>query len=279
MRLGNYFKYATGAIAAASLVACGGGGGNGEPVVNPGAGFVVGGSVTGLASNASVVLQNSGGDDLRLTQNGKFAFNRTIAGGAGYLVAVSTQPNGQTCKVSNGAGKANSDVSDVLVECTAGTTVPTGPTTAVDKLVGRWVVGDCGDNNIGGSDTKHRDFHEFRKSGPDELSMFAGIYTYSGNNCSGAISKYVNTVPQHKLKLLSVEAAKGYTVYRVDYHPQMPDGSATTLGYQGTLTFAPNGLVCMMSATQSFSTEKIVNDTIEELGSSSAGMNCGTWEL
>ena len=36
--------------------------------------FTLGGTLTGLASGASVTLQNNGGDDLSLTADGGFSF-------------------------------------------------------------------------------------------------------------------------------------------------------------------------------------------------------------
>ena len=66
--------------------------------------YSIGGSLSGLASGASVVLQDNGGDNLPVSANGSFAFATAIASGAAYAVTVLTQPTGQTCVVSAGSG-------------------------------------------------------------------------------------------------------------------------------------------------------------------------------
>ncbi len=78
--------------------------------------YTVGGTVSGLSG--TVVLQNNGGDDLTITTEGAFTFNTVLADGSGYNVTVKTQPDGQTCTVTNGNGTISSaDVTDVSVNC------------------------------------------------------------------------------------------------------------------------------------------------------------------
>ena len=67
--------------------------------------FSVGGSVTGLGSGASVVLQDNGGGNLTVSANGSFSFATTLATGAKYSVTILTQPSGEVCGVTNGAGE------------------------------------------------------------------------------------------------------------------------------------------------------------------------------
>jgi hypothetical protein len=86
--------------------------------------FTVGGSVVGLATGSSLVLQNGGGDDLSLTANGAFTFATAIPSGSPYAVTVSTQPSTpvQTCVVSGGTGTIGSqNVTGVVVNCTTNT--------------------------------------------------------------------------------------------------------------------------------------------------------------
>ena len=63
-------------VAWAILIAACGGGGGGTPADGGGTtdNFTLGGTLTGLASGASVTLQNNGGDDLSLTADGGFSF-------------------------------------------------------------------------------------------------------------------------------------------------------------------------------------------------------------
>jgi sugar lactone lactonase YvrE len=70
----------------------------------------IGGDVVGLASGQQVKLKLSGSGvpltdpGIALTVNGSFSFGSTINYGGDYLVAVDTQPTGQTCTLSNASG-------------------------------------------------------------------------------------------------------------------------------------------------------------------------------
>ncbi len=78
--------------------------------------YTVGGSVSGLSG--TLLLHNNGGDDLSLTANGAFTFATALADNAAYSVTVASQPNGQSCIVTNGTGKiAGANVSNVAVTC------------------------------------------------------------------------------------------------------------------------------------------------------------------
>ena len=80
--------------------------------------FTVGGSLTGLFSGASVVLQINGSNDQTLTADGNFVFP-ALADGTDYAVTVATQPTGQSCSVNNGSGTvAGANISNVQVSCT-----------------------------------------------------------------------------------------------------------------------------------------------------------------
>ena len=78
--------------------------------------YTVGGTVSGLSG--TLTLQNNGGDDLTITADGPFTFSTALADGSGYNVTVKTQPDGQTCFVTNGSGTVSgADVTDVTVDC------------------------------------------------------------------------------------------------------------------------------------------------------------------
>lgn len=79
----------------------------------------VGGNLSGLLGSG-LVLQNNGGDDLSLSENGSFTFSTALADGSDYEVTVAVQPSQptQTCAVVNGSGTlSGTDVTDVLVNC------------------------------------------------------------------------------------------------------------------------------------------------------------------
>ena len=80
---------------------------------------LIGGTLSGLAADGSITLQNNGGDDLTLGADGSFVFSVPVSPGAHYVVNVSSQPVGQTCTVSNGSGRAIgiNDVTNVSVDC------------------------------------------------------------------------------------------------------------------------------------------------------------------
>ena len=82
--------------------------------------YSVGGSVNGLSG--TLVLQNNGVDNLTRTADGDFTFNTAVEDGKDYSVTVSSQPTGQTCTVTNGAGTINgADVANTQVACVTNT--------------------------------------------------------------------------------------------------------------------------------------------------------------
>ena len=100
----------------------GGSGGGGSGGSDSGAMHDIGGKVTGL-SGKGLVLQNNGGDDLTITENGDFTFSKQLSRGSDYEVTISKQPSEptQTCSVSMGSGKVgSSDVTDIAVSCAIG---------------------------------------------------------------------------------------------------------------------------------------------------------------
>ena len=98
------------ALAVLAIVSCGGS-----------ASATIGGTLSGLGSGLSVVLQNDAADDLTLSANGSFEFATALSSLDTYSITVLTQPVGQTCTVANGSGTIDSSgdaVSNVAVTCT-----------------------------------------------------------------------------------------------------------------------------------------------------------------
>ena len=82
--------------------------------------YRIGGTVSGLFEGDSLVLQNNGGDNLRISGNGVFVFGKALDDGSKYEVRVSSPPQrpNWTCDVDNAAGTlAGNDVTDVIVDC------------------------------------------------------------------------------------------------------------------------------------------------------------------
>lgn len=105
--------------------------------------YSVGGAVLDLVGSG-MVLTNNGGDDKSVTGSGtvNFTFGAQVASGAGFDVAIKTQPSGQTCTVSGGMGTVGTaNVSSVIVNCNAGTFIVGG---TVSGLQGTVILKDNG---------------------------------------------------------------------------------------------------------------------------------------
>jgi hypothetical protein len=86
--------------------------------------YTIGGTISSL-TGTGLVLQDNGGDNLKVSANGGFTFPTAIASAGTYNVTVLTQPSNpaQTCGVTNGSGTvASANVTNVQVTC-ATTTV------------------------------------------------------------------------------------------------------------------------------------------------------------
>jgi hypothetical protein len=84
------------------------------------AAFSIGGTLSGLNSGETVVLQNNGGDNTPLNTDGSFTFPTPVLEGSSYNVTILLMPAGQVCSVTNGSGTAESNVTNVQVSCSDG---------------------------------------------------------------------------------------------------------------------------------------------------------------
>jgi environmental stress-induced protein Ves len=187
-------------ILLAALVACSNGRGSleeGEAAAPPPPtggsqeSFSVGGSVSGL-NGGGLVLQNNGADDLPIAGNGVFAFPGRLANGAAHNVSVRSQPAGQTCVVSNGAGTISSaNVTNVAVACTTNTGDSFG--------VGGTVAGLDGSGLV------------VQLNGVEELPILAdGSFTFATRLTSGTqYSVAVRTQPSGPSQTCTIAGANG----------------------------------------------------------------------
>ncbi|MDO8519813.1 MAG: hypothetical protein Q7T11_06585 [Deltaproteobacteria bacterium] len=105
--------------------------------------YTVGGTVTGLSG--TVGLQNNAGDDLSLTADGSFTFTTAVADESAYAVTVLTQPDTQTCTVSDGSGTiSGADITGVTVACSTDTYTVGGTVTGLSGTV--VLQNNAGDN-------------------------------------------------------------------------------------------------------------------------------------
>lgn len=110
MELNNISKIGLLTLVVSGLAACGG-----ADVAS------IGGTLSGLSSGNTVVLQNKLSNDLTLSSNGSFTFSNKLDALESYDITVRTQPAGQTCSVSNGSGKITilgATIRNVTVTCT-----------------------------------------------------------------------------------------------------------------------------------------------------------------
>ncbi len=164
------------------ITACGGGG-DGTPINTTG--FSIGGTLTGLNTGNTVVLQNNGSDDLALPSNTSFTFLNRIKSPETYAVTVKTQPNGQTCTVSNGSGSATTDISNISVTC------GTPPASGVNALAGEWQQNSC---TKLGTNSSARTLYKLAATGSESFSWASGIVQYANADCSGNGSALPATV-------------------------------------------------------------------------------------
>jgi urocanate hydratase len=85
--------------------------------------YSIGGTLSGLSANG-LALTDNGGNTLSVNSGTtSFTFSTQIAYGSPYAVAVSTQPTGELCTVSNGSGTVTGTVTNVSISCVVSYTI------------------------------------------------------------------------------------------------------------------------------------------------------------
>ncbi len=88
--------------------------------------YTLSGTVTGLGTGKSVVINTNGGNALTLSANGSFTLPNTFISGSSYTVTVGAQPVDQTCMVTNDSGTVTSiNVTNLTLSCTNNNIAPT----------------------------------------------------------------------------------------------------------------------------------------------------------
>ena len=117
--------------------------------------FSIGGTVTGLADDAQVVLQNNGGDDLVVNGNEPFTFTTELFDLNEYEVTVLSEPTepSQSCAVTNASGVlSGANVTDVDVTCVTDTFSIGGTINGLDERTELVLQNNGGDDLVLGSD-------------------------------------------------------------------------------------------------------------------------------
>ncbi|MBK9131254.1 MAG: hypothetical protein IPM20_06400 [Gammaproteobacteria bacterium] len=190
--------------------------------------FSIGGTISGLTG--TVVLRNNGTDSLTRSANGNFTFPTELRDEDDYNVTVFTQPLGQTCVVSNGAGIINTaDVTNIQVTCSDNPPVTYSVGGTVSGLSGTLVLKD---------------------NGTDSKTIFAnGGFTFDSELAGGvAYSVTVDTQPDGQLCVVSngsgTVGSADITIIQVTCS-DIPDDDytvgGTVSGLTGTVVLENNG--------------------------------------
>ncbi len=78
--------------------------------------FSVGGTIVHL--NGSLVIQNNGSDETTVVSSGEFKFQKAQKANDAYFVSIKTQPEKQSCFITNGSGTiSDHNISNILIDC------------------------------------------------------------------------------------------------------------------------------------------------------------------
>lgn len=180
--------------------------------------YTVGGTVSGLIG--TVILENNG-ESLTITENGGFTFSQTQESGGTYNVIIKTQPQNQTCTVTNGAGTiGQSDVNNVAVQC-VNNTYSVGGT--VSGLTGTLIL----QNNAETLTVNANGSFVFSQKEETGQTYDVLIQTQPANQLC-TVSNGVGTIGQADVTNVVVQCTNTYTV------------GGNVYGLSGTLTLADN---------------------------------------
>ena len=207
--------------------------------------FFVAANVLGLTG--TVVLQNNSGDTNSITGNGTNFFQTPLPDGSFYNVSILTQPEGQTCSISNSAGQINGEnIRTVGVTC-ANNPEPTysiGGT--VSGLNGGSLVlqNNAGDNLTVPTDGSFTFTTELFSGGAYAITVLSSpaAQTCSVSNATGITSSADIT----NVAVSCVTVASSYSI------------GGSVIGLNGTLILQNNGgdnLTLSTNSTFAFSTE------------------------
>jgi len=158
----------------------------------------VGGQVTGLLPGGRLVLQNNQGDDLALTDNGRFLFATPVAGSSTYAVRVLSHPAGQVCTLANASGPVgNAHVQSVQVACARTTwALPQGD----------WTGEYC---NPSFPDPGQLSQLRIVRRSETRVAVSNGHVAFTTADCSGRGGVYMDSIPQNKETVFDRQESRG----------------------------------------------------------------------
>ena len=218
-----------------------------EVICSPDA-YPVSVAVRGLASGASVVLQNNGRDDLQVTTNGLFMFREPVAEGARYEVSVSEHPTSprQACEVTNGTGVVSgAPTTGAIVTCTTlASFTTTGPMTAARDGATATLLPDglvlvAGGSNLNSAELFNPATGTFRATGNMNIARTHHTATLLPN---GTVLVAGGSVPHQPTDTgpLATDTAELYNPATGIFTPA---GRMTSARYYHTATLLPTGQV------------------------------------
>jgi Galactose oxidase, central domain/Kelch motif len=251
----------------------------------------IGGTLSGLATGASVILQDNGGDALTLTANGPFTFKTPVTGPSdAYAVTVNTQPTNpsQICSVQNGSGTATANVTNVAVSCVAAYTVGGNITGLVGSglVLGLTATNPASSQQLKITTTTANGPFTFTNPEPTGSAYSVAITTQpagpaqqcvvtpgtgSGNITTQNITSIVITCP-------AVTYSVGGTVVGLEGVP--PHNGALTDGSFVLQNVLGNSLIVTANGPFTFATPEALNDQYEVSvfhGPSTQVQGCTTW--
>jgi len=164
----------------------------------------IGGTLSGMAAGAQITLDDNGGAPLTLTANGDFTFENLVAYGGSYTVAVSAQPSGQICEVSNGSGIVSAtNLTSVNIDCVASTA-----SDALSLFVSSWtaieitrslgdlapVINNTWNGCTGSGSSAYADSIESLNDCVPDFMGFPANYAYTGSYAVSISDDWVMTI-------------------------------------------------------------------------------------
>ncbi len=152
--------------------------------------YTLSAAVSGLASGATLKLQDNVGNQLQFTINETLTFASTYASGASYSVTIFKQPTGQTCRLGSNASGTITGNTTVAITCVNSYTL----SAAVSGLAagGTLKVQDNVGNQLQFTTNQTLSFSSTYLSGASySVSIFsqpAGQTCTLGSNASGTIT-------------------------------------------------------------------------------------------
>jgi len=232
--------------------------------------FSVSALVQGLASGATVVLEDNGTDNTTVTMNGSVPIATSLASGTGYDITISTQPSGQTCTLgSNAGGSATANVT-VAVTCNSPNNFSVSASVSGLTSGQTLVLQDNQSNQLtftaNGTQTFSSSYASGASYSVSGLSQPTGEICTLGSNASGTISANVTVSvtcgpPTYNVNVLVSGLVSGTSLVLQDNETDNTTITAngmTTIAsvasgspYDITILTQPSGQTCTLSSPSS----------------------------